>query len=152
MSHELSPALSTAAILSETRFFGDLSAAQIERVAGLAQIEERADGAPVYRTGEPAVDMYVLVRGQVRMTVGFRARNTNAGDLLRRGEVFGWAALTPACNLRVANATCLAPCRLLVINGEQLLALMEQDHTIGYRLTTQLTRLITGTLAAFAGG
>ena len=28
----------------------------------------------------------------------------------------------------------------------------EQDHTLGYRLMTQLNRLMTGTLTTFAGG
>lgn len=152
MTQEPTPVLSPAAILAGTRFFADLTPAQLHRVAALGQVQERLEGEPVYRTGEPAIDMYVLVRGLVRMAVGYGGRNTNAGDLLRRGEVFGWAALTPACNLRLATATCLAPCTLLAISGERLLALMEQDHTIGYRVTTQVTRLITGTLTAFAGG
>lgn len=152
MTNEQSSLSSVEAILAETRFFGDLSPAQMSRVAALAVAQERNEGDPVYRTGERAVDMYVLVHGLVRMVVGYGDRNTHAGDVLRRGEVFGWAALTPECNMRVATASCLSSCSLLAINGERLLALMEQDHTIGYRLATQLTRLITGTLSAFAGG
>lgn len=143
---------SVESILAETRFFGDLTPAQVRRVAALAEPQECAEGELVYRSGEPAIYMYVLVQGLVRMVVGFGERNAHAGDLLRRGEVFGWAALTPECSRRVATASCLSPCSLLRINGEQLLALMEQDHTIGYRLATQVTRLITGTLSAFAGG
>ena len=37
-------------------------------------------------------------------------------------------------------------------DGVGLMKLMEQDHTLGYRLMTQLTRLVTGTLTAFASG
>jgi toluene monooxygenase system ferredoxin subunit len=66
--------------------------------------------------------------------------------------VFGWAAMTPSCNHRLATASCVTPCAFLSINGERLIALMEQDHTLGYRLMTQLSSLITGTLSAFAGG
>lgn len=141
-----------ASVLEQTRFFGDLTPPQLQRVAALGTLEQRAEGEVLYRTGEPARDMYVLVQGLVRMAVGYHGRSASGGDVLRRGEVFGWAALTPTCNLRVATASCLAPCVLLALNGERLLALMEQDHTIGYRLTTQLTRLITGTLSALAGG
>ena len=71
---------------------------------------------------------------------------------MRRGEVFGWAALTPSCNLRIATASCLTPCSLLAVDGAGLMAHMEQDHTLGYRVMTQVTRLITSTLTAFAGG
>ena len=43
------------------------------------------------------------------------------------------------------------PCSLDT-DGVGLMKLMEQDHTLGYRLMTQLTRLVTGTLTAFASG
>ena len=152
MTNEPALAVSVSTILSNSRFFSGLSSAQLERVAALGEIREFGEGEQIYRTGEPARDMYVLVRGMVRMAVGYGGRNASAGDVLRRGDVFGWAAVTPSCNLRLATASCIAPCTLLSLNGERLLALMEQDHTLGYRLMTQLSSLITGTLTAFAGG
>ncbi len=75
-----------------------------------------------------------------------------AGDILRRGDLFGWAALTPRCNVRIATASCLTPCTLLVLDGPGLVRLMDGDHTLGYRLMRQLNDLISGTLTAFAGG
>ena len=111
-------------ILSVTNFFGQLTPPQLERVAALGAVQDCAAGQQVYRVG----------------------------DILRRGELFGWAALTPPRNVRIATACCLAPCRFLVIDGAGLIALMEGDHTLGYRLMTQLNRLITGTLTSFAGG
>ena len=152
MSPEPTLDITACTILSQTRFFAGLTAAQLDRVADLGVIQERAEGEQLYRVGEPAVEMYVLVRGMVRMAVGYGGRNASAGDILRRGDVFGWAAMTPSCNLRLATASCIAPCTLLALDGERLLALMEQDHTLGYRLMTQLAGLITGTLTAFAGG
>lgn len=152
MTNEPALAVSVSTILSQSRFFSGLSSTQLERLAALGVIREFGEGEQIYRTGEPARDMYVLVRGMVRMAVGYGGRNASAGDVLRRGDVFGWAAVTPSCNLRLATASCIAPCTLLSLNGEHLLALMEQDHTLGYRLMTQLSSLITGTLTAFAGG
>lgn len=140
------------AILAQTGFFEQLDARQIERIAALSEMQHCDEGEPVYRVGEPARAMYVLVRGMVRLAVGYGERNASAGNVLRRGEVFGWAALTPSCNLRIATASCLSPCSFLAIDGAGLLALMEQDHTLGYRLMTQLNLIITGTLTAFAGG
>ncbi len=152
MSTESAKALTPVEILSQTGFFRLLSAPQLEAVAGFSEMQEKDEGASVYRMGEPAKSMYVLVHGTVRMAIDFSGRNTSAGDILRRGEVFGWAALTPSCNSRIATASCLSACTFLVIDGAGLLSLMEQDHTLGYRVMTQLTKLITGTLTAFAGG
>ena len=36
--------------------------------------------------------------------------------------MFGWAALTPPRNVRIATASCLAPCRFLVIDEAIFLA------------------------------
>ena len=139
-------------ILSLTNFFGQLTPGQIARVAILSTVQDCATGQQVYRVGDPANEVYVLVHGTVRHVIGFGGRNASVGDILRRGELFGWAALTPPRNVRIATACCLAPCRFLVIDGAGLIALMEGDHTLGYRLMTQLNRLITGTLTSFAGG
>ena len=139
-------------ILSLTNFFGQLTPRQLECVAALGTLQDCATGEQVYRVGDPATQVYVLVHGSVRHAIGFGGRNASVGDILRRGELFGWAALTPPRNVRIATACCLAPCRFLVIDGAGLIALMEGDHTLGYRLMTQLNCLITGTLTSFAGG
>ena len=139
-------------LLAQTNFFGRLTPSQLERVAALSTVQDCEAGQQVYRVGDPANEVYVLVHGTVRHAIGFGGRNASVGDILRRGELFGWAALTPPRNVRIATASCLAPCRFLVIDGAGLVGLMEQDHTLGYRLMTQLNRLITGTLTSFAGG
>ena len=152
MTNEFTEAMVPAVILSQTGFFGELTPSQLERVAAISEVRDCAEGQQVYRIGDPANLVYVLLHGMVRHTIGFGGRNASVGDILRRGDVFGWAALTPSCNVRIATASCLSPCRFLVIDGAGLIGLMEQDHTLGYRLMTQLNRLITGTLTAFAGG
>ena len=152
MTPQLADATTHSAILSQTDFFQGLTPGQIDRVAAVSEMQQFENGHQVYRIGEQAKAVYVLVDGTVRMTIGFGGRNAKAGDIVRRGDVFGWAALTPGCNQRIATASCLSRCDVLAVDGLGLLNLMEQDHTLGYRLMTQLTRLITGTLTAFAGG
>ena len=152
MTNESAKVLTPVAILSQTVFFRELTPGQIERVAALSEMQQCERGHQVYRIGEPAKAIYVLVQGTVRMAVDFGGRNASAGDVVRRGEVFGWAALTPSCNVRIATASCLTPCSFLAVDGAGLVRLMEHDHTLGYRVMKQLTLLITGTLTAFAGG
>jgi CRP-like cAMP-binding protein len=152
MTNATADARNRLAILSSTGFFGGLSDSQLEQISALCELQERGDGEQIYRVGEPARVVYVVVRGMVRLAVGYGERSASGGNVLRRGDVFGWAALTPACNQRIATASCMSACSLLTIDGASLLALMERDHTLGYRLMSQLNRLITSTLSAFAGG
>ena len=152
MTNQLADTATPSDILSQTQFFQGLTPAQIDHVAAVSERQQFDVGDQVYRIGESAKAIYVLVDGTVRMAIGFGGRNANAGNMVRRGDVFGWAALTPGCNQRIATASCQSPCDILAVNGIALLNLMEQDHTLGYRLMTQLTQLITGTLTAFASG
>ena len=152
MTDQTAAAETPCGLLSQTNFFGRLTPSQLDRVAALSKVLDCEAGQQVYRVGDPANDVYVLVHGMVRHAIGFGGRHASVGDILRRGELFGWAALTPPRNVRIASAGCLSPCRFLVIDGAGLIGLMEQDHTLGYRLMTQLNRLITGTLTSFAGG
>lgn len=141
-----------ASVISETAFFAGLTPAQVDRVAALGRLSECEAGVHLYHAGEPAQAVYVLVSGSVRFAVGMGERKPRAGDILRRGDLFGWAALTPRCNVRIATASCLTPCTLLVLDGPGLVRLMDGDHTLGYRLMRQLNDLVSGTLTAFAGG
>ena len=139
-------------IVAATGFFAELTPAQRERVAALGRIETYRQDGQIYDIGDAATDFYVLVDGMVRFSIGLGSRRAAAGQVLRRGEVFGWAALVEQAPKRIASASCISPCSVLAINGDQLLLLMEADHRLGYRLMKQLNALITGNLTAFASG
>ena len=139
-------------ILAYTAFFTELMPQQLAQVSQLVRFEEYPRDSCIYDLGEPAADFYVLVNGMVRFTIGLGDRRTHAGQILKRGEVFGWAALVESAQKRIATALCITPCTVLAINGDQLLILMDQDHSLGYRIMKQLNVLITGNLTAFASG
>jgi CRP-like cAMP-binding protein len=141
-----------AKLLAQTLFFRELTAEQVAQVSQLGRVEEYPQDSLVYNLGEPAEDFYVLIDGMVRFTIGLGNRQARAGQILKRGEVFGWAALVENAQKRIASAVAITPCTLIAINGDQLLILMNQDHSLGYRIMKQLNVLITGNLTAFASG
>jgi CRP-like cAMP-binding protein len=152
-SPHLAPAASgSIGLLGRTAFFGELTRTQLERVALLCRTESYPHDCPIYTLGQTADNLYVLVEGMVRFTIGLGTRSTPAGQVLRRGEVFGWAALVESAQTRIATALAITPCTVLAIDGEQLTIMMDQDHTMGYRLMRRLNELITGNLTAFASG
>lgn len=140
------------AILARASFFGHLTPEQNEQVARVSRLQEFASGSQIYTVGDRAVDIYVLVEGMVRFGLALGARRATAGQIIRRNEVFGWAALVQNAQRRIATASCMTPCQTLTVNGDRLLAIMDADHSLGYAVMTQLTVLITSTLTAFAAG
>jgi len=149
MIHQSSESLK---VLAEAPFFSDLGDAQRRAVLALSRLRECDGGQHLYRLGDSADTFYVLVRGIVRLTIGLDERNASAGDILHRGQVFGWAALTPSANRRIATAVCVTPASVLAIDGPGLVQLMDRDHTLGYLLLRRLVLLVTGTLTACAAG
>ena len=150
-ANKLAPA-SGLALLRQARFFAGLAPAQLERVAALARVERFAQDTRIYVLGDPADDFYVLASGMVRFTLGLGKRETSAGEIIRRGDVFGWAALVAGAQKRIATAFCLTSCEVIALNGNDLLALMDSDHSLGYAIMKQLSVLLTGELTSFAAG
>ncbi len=143
---DVSTALGTSA------FFADLTTEQLRGLAQMFRVEDYPQGSEIYNLGDRATDFYVLVDGLVRFTIGRGGRQASAGEVIRSGQVFGWAAVVERAQRRIATAFCLTPCKVLAADGNELLKLMDHDHSMGYHVMKQLTLLITGELTAFASG
>jgi toluene monooxygenase system ferredoxin subunit len=79
--------------LNVGELFNGISSGMLEALARLAKREEFAEGAVLYRPGDPAEDFFVLESGRVEFQIGRDERVDRAGFMLKKGEVFGWAAL-----------------------------------------------------------
>lgn len=141
-----------ARVLDQARFFSGLVPAQRARIAEIATLRDFPADTSIYLVGDTVEDFYVLADGNVRFTLGLGKRETSAGEIIRRGDVFGWAALVQGHSRRIATAYCLTHCEVVAISGSGLLDLMERDHSLGYELMKQLAALLTSELVAFAAG
>lgn len=147
------PATAAAtSVLASARFFSELTEPQLERVAALAQTRSFPQDTRIYVVGDAVDNFYVLADGMVRFTLGLGKRDTSAGDIIRRGDVFGWAPLVEGHTRRIATAYCLTPCEVIAIDGVALTALMDTDAELGYGLMKKLAVLLTSELVAFAAG
>jgi toluene monooxygenase system ferredoxin subunit len=105
--------------------------------------ESYDEATALYDIGDPADDLYVLESGRVEFRIGREDRTHQAGFMLRRGEVFGWAALLEGHPKRIAQAACMEPSVLLRIDGTRALDLLEGDPLSGFYVMRQLSHLIT---------
>ena len=141
-----------AGVLGQARFFSGLRRQQLERVAALGRRRSFPQDTRIYTVGDAVDDFYVLADGMVRFTLGLGKRDTSAGDIIRRGDVFGWALLVEGHPRRIATAYCLTPCEVIAIEGGRLQALMDGDPDLGYAVMKKLAVLLTSELVAFAAG
>ena len=141
-----------AGVLAEAGFFSGLTEVQRAQVAALARVRTFPQDTRIYTIGDAVDDFYVLAEGMVRFTLGLGKRETSAGDIIRRGDVFGWAPLVEGQPRRIATAYCLTACAVVAIDGAGLTALMEGEASLGYALMKKLAVLLTSELVAFAAG
>ena len=128
--------------------FNGIAAGTIESLTALAKRESFAPGAMLYRPGDPADDFFVLDSGRVEFLVGRVDHAAPDGFILRKGEVFGWAALLDGYAARIASARCLEESALLRINGKAALAVLERDPAAGFVVMRRLAALIARYLAS----
>lgn len=123
--------------------FSDMSESTLTKLEELTRREEHAIGSVLYDIGDATDDLYILESGRVEFHFGRDDRTSAAGFILRKGEVFGWAALLARQPLRIAQATCVEESVLLRLNGEAAVEVLSADPESGYRVMRKLNTLIT---------
>jgi len=134
--------------LNVGELFIGIAESTLAALTAMAKREQYAEGSTLYKPGDPAEDFFVLDSGRVEFQIGRDDRTSPAGFMLKKGEVFGWAALLENQPHRIASARVLEKSVLLRINGRQALRLLESDPASGYIVMRRLSALIARFLAA----
>jgi CRP-like cAMP-binding protein len=130
-----------AATLKSTSLLAGLSADTYAELARLARKLRFEEGDTVYRIGDPALDVLVVLEGRVRFTIGVGNR-PGRGSTFSAGDALGWAALIEDQPRRIATAVCMEDTTLIALSGEQLLAVFERDTKAGYMVMQRLAKMI----------
>lgn len=134
--------------LSAAELFVGVSGQTLKALTALAKKEESDEGRALYDVGDAADDLFILESGRVEFLIGRDERVSPAGFMLRKGEVFGWAALLENQPRRIARATCLDRSQVLRISGRQVLQVLEHDPASGYLVMRRLSSLIARYLSS----
>jgi toluene monooxygenase system ferredoxin subunit len=140
-----------ASALKMSELFADVATDTQDKLEQITRREEFEAGSILYDIGDVTDDLYILETGRVEFQFGRDDRITAAGFILRKGEVFGWAALLEHQPLRIARAVCVETSVLLRLNGEEAVKVLSAEPTSGYRVMRQLNTLITNHLTSSGG-
>lgn len=121
----------------------DETLAEIARIAVPLDLEM---GQVLYRPGDRADNVYVLVEGIVTFLNKSGLEFLNVQGVIDKTMIFGWAAMVPGQPNRIGTAQCLERSKMLSINGARLLEILDADIASGYPTMKTLCRLITSTL------
>lgn len=128
--------------LQNTSLLAGLSQDTYAAMARIARRLHFEEGDTVYRIGDPARDVFIVVDGRVRFTMGVGNRPDSSGSVFSPGDALGWAALIEDQPRRIATATCMEDSTLVALGGEQLLGILDRDAKAGYVVMRRLAKMI----------
>jgi len=117
--------------------------ATLKKIAAVATPKSVDEAETLYSVGDPAKSAYVVAAGRLRFVLGGDGRPAAQGSIIHAGDILGWAALLGNQPRRIATVIALERCRLLDIDGEALLAILEAEPHAGYLVMQRLARMIT---------
>jgi len=125
--------------IKQANLFRDLSHHVVDEVTRCLIEESHPAGSFLFRYGEPADYLYILVEGRVRLSIGDQGHVALlVGD---PGDAFGWSSLVERENY-TASAECLIATRVKKIGKERLAMIFERDPASGLRFYKRLATLI----------
>ncbi len=117
----------TWGMIARVPLFSELDAAAISDIMELLRAQVAEAGAVIVRAGDPAHSMYFIAAGEVE--VALRKERLRLGV----GQFFGEVAVLRRVH-RSATAVALTRTNLLVLDAEDLHALMQRDPRIARRI------------------
>jgi CRP-like cAMP-binding protein len=119
--------------LRRFKVLGELDDQELERIAEIARVEERAAGDQIAAETTMAHTLYLVLGGRVDIRISSPGGKPVTIDSVGPGETFGWSAVVDSHTFTAATWVA-QEARMIAINGDALRALFEDDNRIGYRV------------------
>jgi len=125
--------------LQEFPLFADLAPGHLGELLGGARSTSFLRGQAIYRAGDSARWLHVLLSGQVKLALSCDQGNEKIIDVVEAGRCFGEAELFSPHPCR-ADAVAVRPSQVLGIAREDLCRVMTMDGRVAMRLMKALAQ------------
>jgi CRP/FNR family transcriptional regulator, cyclic AMP receptor protein len=128
-------------VLRRYPYFASIGEDSLKAIAMMAVEKSIAAGSQLFCEGDPAESLSVIVTGQVEIHYILGNGERRTVDTLVEGDLLMWSALVEPYK---ATAVGIAskPTRLVSIEAKRLRGLCDKDPMVGYRLMTQVAKLL----------
>ena len=128
-------------LLANHCFTQGLAAAHVERIVAHAHLEAVAGGTMLFREGQPADDLYLVVEGRVAIEMHIPGRGAQVVDTVEACETVGWSWLVAPYRW-VFDARAVTDVTLVRVDAEALRDLADADPAFGYALMRQVAAVM----------
>lgn len=125
--------------------FVGISDESLKQLAMIAEERSISAGTVVFREGDPADHIGVILDGEVNIQYTLGNGELRTVDTLVGGDLLMWSALVEPYKA-TAQATAAKDTHLAKIDAAKLRSLCEEDPMLGYRLMTQVAKMLANRL------
>ncbi|MEQ8789621.1 MAG: cyclic nucleotide-binding domain-containing protein [Pirellulaceae bacterium] len=134
-------------VLRRLRVLEGLDDEHLTLLAAVAEEVSYPAGAVIFREGELARDIYLIVDGSVSLEVCGASVGCRRILTVTEGELLGWSPVLEQTRLS-ATARALEPTRAVRLSGKQVLTLCEHDARFGYEFMRRAALALANRLNA----
>ena len=110
--------------LKQTEILKGLNESVSARMMEVALELSFGQGSVLFSQGDPAINFYILVEGNVRLSIG--DSKSSIYTVNHSGEAFGWSSLVGS-HAYTATAKCIAPSTLKVFHRDHMEKILSGD-------------------------
>jgi CRP-like cAMP-binding protein len=138
--------------LKKTELFGSLSESQLTILLSHSSAESFSEGKTIFRQGEEANRLYILIEGAVDLSVKTGEKiDFMTSKIEKEGAIFGMPSLIEPFRYNV-TAMCLKPTKVLMIETVPLKKKMEEDPEMGMEIMKKLASIYFNRLNEMRSG
>ena len=137
--------------LHQFKVFSGLDVADLDAIGRISHIREFDTGEELITEGAAADKLYLILKGKAEVKVRSPEGRQVLIDELGPGEMLGWGAVM-APHVHSASAWTTEPAELIVVNGDRLYELCEENKQLGYQVVRGIGEVISKRFGRAFGG
>lgn len=128
-------------VLRRYPYFAGLTDEVLKQLAMITDEMSVSGGQRMFNEGDPADNLFVIQKGEVNIQYLLGSGELRTVDTLVDGDLLVWSSLIEPYRT-TAIGTTTRETHLIKIDARKLRDLCEQDPLLGYRLSTQIAKLL----------
>lgn len=130
--------------IRKIELFSSLSDNQIKELSEISEIVKYSRGEKLFRVGEEAKSIYMMLDGKVSIQVSLSSRPEMVSIVIlsKYGQLIGWSGLMGP-SYYTADAICVDESEFLKIQGVELFDILVEDKEAGFDVLKGIVSIVS---------
>lgn len=130
------------ALIKQAAIFADLDDNELAKVAEICREQDFRSGKTIFNEGEPGNRLFIISKGEVRISRQVPGSGEEALSVLKAGACFGEMAVFERCH-RSTDAIANTDCTLVTITRPDFEMLLDFNRDLGYKILWSVVKLLS---------